>query len=94
MREIFDKHTPKKELHMNTTVVQNAVDFETAINSYLAQGYVISNKSANSAMLTKKKEFSIPIGIITFLLCIIGLVIYAVWYSMQKDRLVTITIKP
>jgi hypothetical protein len=78
---------------METVTVPSQNDLETAINSYVAQGYVVSNKTATSAVLMKKKQFSIGIGIVGFLLCFIGLIIYAVVYSMQKDKVVTIKVK-
>ncbi len=50
------------------------------------------NKTDISAMLTKKKEFSIPIGIIGFLLCFVGLIVYVIVYAWQKDQVVEIAI--
>ena len=77
---------------METVSVSSQKDLETTINSYVAQGYAVSNKTADSAVLTKRKQFSIPIAIVGFLLCILGLIIYAVIYSMQKDKVVTIRV--
>ena len=78
---------------MDTVTVPNQNDLETAINSYVAQGYTVSNKTASTAVLIKKKHFSIGIGIVGFLLCVIGLIVYAVVYSMQKDKVVTIRVE-
>lgn len=79
--------------HPAVTVNDRAA-FEQSINSYIAQGYAVSNKGAASAILTKKKQFSIPIAIIGFLFCGIGLVIYAVAYACMKDKTVEIRLVP
>lgn len=72
--------------------VANKQDLETAITSYIAKGFVVSNKTETTAIVTKKKEFSIPIGIIGFLICFVGLIIYAIIYACQKDQVVEIVI--
>ena len=72
--------------------VANRQDLETSISSYVAKGFVIMNKTEMSAMLTKKKEFNIPIAIVGFLLCIVGLIVYAIVYASQKDQVVEIVI--
>ncbi|MBL0314040.1 MAG: hypothetical protein IPP78_15370 [Holophagaceae bacterium] len=50
------------------------------------------NKTETSTLLIKKKEFSIPIGIIGFLFCFIGLGIYAIVYACQSDEVVEIVV--
>jgi hypothetical protein len=77
---------------MTQVKVANKPDLETTITSYVAKGFVVSNKTETSAIMTKKKEFSIPIGIIGFLICFVGLIIYAVIYACQKDQVVEIVI--
>lgn len=72
--------------------VANRQDLETSISSYVAKGFVVMNKTETAAMLTKKKEFSIPIAIIGFLLCFVGLIVYAIVYASQKDKVVEIVI--
>lgn len=67
-------------------------DMETAIGSYVAQGYVVGNKTETSAMLVKKKQFSIPIAIVGFLVCVIGLVIYLIVYAFQFDQVIEISV--
>ena len=58
---------------------------ESAITQYAAQGYSVINKSEKRVTMQKPKKFNIAIGIIGFLLCFIGLIIYAIMYSMQPD---------
>lgn len=72
--------------------VSSKHDMETAVTSYVAKGYVVMNKTDSSVMLTKKKEFSIPIAIVGFLLCFVGLIVYAIVYACQKDQVVEISI--
>ena len=78
---------------MQNVIVSNVNELENAVNSWVAKGYSITNKTASAAMLVKKKEFSIPFAIIGFLLCIIGLIIYCVVYSMQTDKVVSIKVQ-
>ena len=77
---------------MEKVKVSSKQGMETSISSYVAQGFVVMNKTEVSAMLSKKKEFSIPIAIVGFLVCGVGLLIYAVVYAMQKDKVVEILI--
>jgi hypothetical protein len=85
--------SPGKKSVMNTILVPNQKDLEMTINSYVAQGYLVSNKSTDTAVLTKKKQFSIPIGIVGFLCCVIGLIIYCIVYEMQSDKIVAIRVR-
>lgn len=72
--------------------VPSKSDMDTSISSYIARGFVVANKTETSTLLIKKKEFSIPIGIIGFLFCFIGLGIYAIVYACQSDEVVEIVI--
>ena len=72
--------------------VANRQDLETAISSYVAKGFVVMNKTETSTIMKKKKEFNIPIAIVGFLLCIVGLIVYAIVYACQKDQVVEIVI--
>ena len=65
---------------------------ETSISGYIACGYVVMNKTETSAMLVKKKQFSIPVAIIGFLFCIVGLALYAIVYACQKDQFLEIVV--
>jgi hypothetical protein len=70
--------------------VSSKADMDASISAYIARGFVVMNKTETSAMLIKKKVFSIPIAILGFLFCFIGLGIYAVVYACQSDEVVEI----
>lgn len=77
---------------MQTITVPTSRDMEKVINSYVTKGFTVSNKTPDSAVLIKRKQFSIALGIIGFLFCIIGLIIYAVIYACQSDQVVEIQV--
>jgi hypothetical protein len=60
------------------------------ITRLVSEGYTVANQGNRSATLVKRKQFSIPILIIGFFLCVIPLVIYLIMYSIQKDQVVEI----
>jgi hypothetical protein len=63
---------------------------EHTISSFIAQGYVLSNRTPSSATLFKKKEFSILWLVIGLLLCLIPLIIYLIIYASESDKMVQI----
>ncbi len=78
---------------MRKVKVHTEHDMERSINSYIANGYMVMNKTSDSAILSKPKKFNVAIGIISFLFCVIGLCIYAIIYSCQSDEIVEIVIE-
>jgi hypothetical protein len=60
------------------------------ITRLVSAGYTVANQSNRSVTLVKRKQFSIPILIIGFLLCVIPLIIYLVVYAFQSDQIVEI----
>ena len=77
---------------MKTITVADAAGLEQAINSYIAQGYALGNKTGYEAILTKKKTFNWVIGALGLLFCVIGFVIYLGIYMAQKDETVRIVV--
>lgn len=73
-------------------MVPDATAMRAAIDSYVAQGYTVAVQDGGSASMVKRKEFSVPIAIIGFLFCVIGLVIYAIVFSSQSDQMVRIVV--
>jgi hypothetical protein len=73
--------------------VNNAQAMEQAITSYIAQGFSVVNKTATSATLYKKKDFSIFWAVVGFLICIIPLFIYLIYYVTQSDEMVEIVVR-
>ena len=65
--------------------VFNANAMEQAITSYIAQGFIVVNKTATSATLQKKKEFKIVWAVIGFILCLLPLLVYLIVYATQPE---------
>ena len=70
---------------VNVATVQ---DMEIAIAQYALQGFVMVSKTATGATLQKAKKFNIAIGIVGFLLCFVGLIVYAIIYAAEADNVV------
>jgi hypothetical protein len=65
--------------------VDSVQGMESAISSWLAQGFVIANKTDKLVTMQKKKEFSILWAVVGLLLCILPLLIYLIVYVCQVD---------
>ena len=65
--------------------VSSAGEIDAAVTSYLAQGFVVANRTATTVTLQKRKEFKMLWAVIGFLLCLLPLLIYLISYSMQPD---------
>lgn len=70
--------------------VETAPEMETAISSFVVQGYVLANKTANAATMVKKKEFSVLWAVIGLLICIIPLLVYVIIYAAESDKVIEI----
>jgi hypothetical protein len=70
--------------------VYSEAQMAQAITSYIAQGYVLSNRTPTGATLFKKKEFSILWLVIGLILCLIPLIIYLIIYASESDKMVQI----
>lgn len=68
------------------------MEMEGIITSYIAQGFVIANRSPVSVTLMKRKEFSVLWTVIGFLLCILPLLIYLIVYASQSDQMIVINL--
>lgn len=77
---------------MQTLTVVSEEQLESAILSFIAQGYVISNRTQTSVTLFKKKEFSVLWAVVGIVLCVIPLLIYLIVYATQTDQMVVIRI--
>jgi hypothetical protein len=67
-------------------------ELESTITSYIARGFVVSNRTSDSATLFKKKEFNVIWAVIGFFLCLLPLLVYCVVYATQSDEMVTVTV--
>jgi hypothetical protein len=81
-----------EQVAVTTTTVGSARELEVAVAEYSTRGYFLVNKTDTMAMLRKPKEFNVLIAILGFLFCVVGLVIYAIVYSMQSDQVVEIRV--
>lgn len=77
-----------------TIVVSSSPEMDAAITSYVSRGFMITSRMPNEAVLVKKKEFSIAMIVLGFFLCVIPLLVYLVFYAMQKDQVVVIRLAP
>jgi len=72
--------------------VASSVELENTILSYIAQGFVVSNRTTDKVTLFKKKEFNVVWAIIGFFLCLIPLLVYCIVYASQSDEMIVITV--
>ncbi len=72
--------------------VSSQPELESTIVSYIAQGFVVSNRTPESVTLFKKKEFNVIWAVVGFFLCLLPLLVYCIVYTTQSDELVVVTI--
>lgn len=77
---------------MQRLTVDSVNAMEQAITSYITQGYSVVNKTATSATLVKKKQFSVLWAVIGFLVCLLPLLVYLIIYATQSDQVVEIVV--
>jgi hypothetical protein len=73
--------------------VATVPELDTAITSWVVQGYILGNKTANSATMIKKKEFNWIWAVIGFFVCLIPLIIYLMVYAGESDKVVEIRVR-
>jgi hypothetical protein len=73
--------------------VASEQQLESTIASYIAQGYVVSNRSAGSVTLFKKKEFNVLWAVIGFFLCLLPLIVYSIVYATQSDQMIIVKLR-
>lgn len=66
---------------------------DAAIQGYIAQGYVVSNRTETSVTLFKKKEFNVVWAIVGFFACLLPLLIYTIVYAAESDKMVIVSIE-
>lgn len=70
--------------------VNEPEQMQMEITRLVSAGYTVANQSNRSVTLVKRKQFSVPILIIGFLLCVIPLLVYLIVYAFQSDQIVEI----
>jgi len=73
--------------------VASQQELESTITSYIAQGFLVSSRTADSATLFKKKEFNVLWAVIGFFLCLLPLIVYCIVYATQSDQMVIIKLR-
>jgi hypothetical protein len=72
--------------------VASQEELEGTTMSYIAQGFAISNRTAESVTLFKKKEFNVVWAVIGFFLCLLPLLVYCIVYVAQDDQMVVVKV--
>jgi hypothetical protein len=72
--------------------VANVNELECKIPEYNSKGYIVANRSTDSVILLKKKEFSILMAIIGLILAVFPLIIYIIIYMYQSNKMVEIRV--
>lgn len=70
---------------------QQALD--SAVTTYISKGFIVANRTTDSVVMFKKKEFSILLAVIGFLFAVLPLVIYIIIYMCKSDQMVELRIK-
>lgn len=65
--------------------VPTTEDMEAAILPYLAEGFVVANKTKTSVTLQKKKVFNVLWAVIGWLVCLLPGLIYMIVYASKPD---------
>jgi hypothetical protein len=72
--------------------VPDRAALDSAITSYIAQGFTVQNRGEDFVLLFKKKEFSALWAVVGLVLCVLPLLVYLIVYATQKDQLVEIRV--
>jgi ABC-type Fe3+ transport system permease subunit len=70
--------------------VSDQAQLESTINSYIAEGFSVQNRTPAMAVLYKKKEFSVLWAVVGFIFCVLPLLVYVIVYASQSDQYVEI----
>jgi hypothetical protein len=75
---------------VKTVAVGDRREFEMAIASYSAAGFLLVSKTETSALLRKPKQFNVLLAILGAVLCLVGFVVYVIYYAAQQDEVVEV----
>jgi hypothetical protein len=70
----------------------DAIQLESAVSGYIAQGFVVANRTPTGVTLVKRKQFSIVALVIGLILCILPLLVYLIYYATLTDQVVELTL--
>jgi hypothetical protein len=60
------------------------------VQTYTASGFVVASHDQTTVVLHRNKKFNVGLAIVGFLVCVIGLLVYAIVFACQKDESVII----
>jgi hypothetical protein len=75
---------------VRTVAVGDPSAFETAIANYSARGFLLVSKTDTTALLRKPKQFNVLLAILGALLCLVGFIVYVLYFAAQQDEVVEI----
>lgn len=75
---------------VRTVSVGDPRAFEMAIADYSARGFLLVSKTETSALLRKPKQFNVLLAILGAVLCLVGLIVYVIFYATQQDEVVEV----
>ena len=70
--------------------VYSPQQLDQTINGYIARGFIVMNRTAESVTLFKQKQFSILWLVIGLILCVVPLLVYLIVYATQQDQMVIV----
>lgn len=79
---------------MRSWVAPNEEALGSTITTYIAQGFMVANRTATKVTMVKRKQFSILMVVIGFFLCLLPLLVYLLYYAMQTDQVIELTVAP
>jgi hypothetical protein len=77
---------------VTTLTVGSDQELEVTVANYVTQGFMVINKTPGSATVRRPKQFNVLLAVLGLLFCGVGLLVYAIIYSLQSDTVVQITV--
>ncbi len=75
---------------VRTVAVGDPRAFEMVIADYSARGFLLVSKTETSALLRKPKQFNVLLAVLGAVLCLVGLLVYVIFYATQQDEVVEV----
>jgi hypothetical protein len=75
---------------VRTVAVGDPRAFEAAIADHSARGFLLVSRTDTAALMRKPKQFNALLAVLGGLLCLVGLIVYAIYYAAQQDEVVEI----
>jgi hypothetical protein len=75
---------------VRTVAVGDPLAFEAAIAEHSARGFFLVSRTDTTALLRKPKQFNVLLAILGALLCLVGFIVYVIYYAAQQDEVVEV----